>query len=58
MRASRCHAIPQAMQQHGGVSKTALRHREQAGEERSLAAARNADQSDAQAKHDGARTTA
>ena len=58
MRASRCHAIPQAMQQHGGVSKTAQRHREQAGEECCPAAAHNTDQNDAQTKHDGVCTRA
>jgi hypothetical protein len=57
MRASKCHAIPQAMQQHGGISKTAKR-REQPVEERSPTSARNADQSDAQAKHDGIGTRA
>jgi hypothetical protein len=46
------------MQQHGGVSKTAPRRREQASEERSPAAARKPDQSDAQTKHDGIRTRA
>jgi hypothetical protein len=47
------------MQQHGGISKTAQRS-EQAGEERSPPAARNADQSDAHSNHDGisARATA
>jgi hypothetical protein len=45
------------MQQHGGVSKTAQR-REQASEERSPAAARKPDQSDAQTKHDGIGTRA
>jgi hypothetical protein len=45
------------MQQHGGISKTAKR-REQPVEERSPASARNADQSDAQAKHDGICTRA
>jgi hypothetical protein len=45
-------AIPQGMQQHGGISKTAQRRREQASEERSPATARNADQSDAQTEHD------
>jgi hypothetical protein len=46
------------MQQHGGVSKTAQRRREQASEERSPAAAHNPDQRDAQTKHDGICTRA
>jgi hypothetical protein len=41
------------MQQHGGVSKTAQRRREQVSEERSPTAARKPDQSDGQTKHDG-----
>jgi hypothetical protein len=40
------------MQQHGGISKTTQRRREQAAEERNSATARNADQSDAQIQHD------